>query len=167
MAVEVNILVCVCGLAIDVKIECAVGVVDDGDVQHGDAAILLDLFGPLDVGMNGVEIVVQWLDVVVVYGDESVVGFSQPEENDVTGRDGIVTSGVLGKGFSLKIFHIYVGKRAAGGFAHPKSLELPIEVAPPSEIGQVEVEFDQGQDVVDPDGGAFLEIPVAFKFFLN
>ena len=95
MAVEVNILVCVCGLAIDVKIECAVGVVDDGDVQHGDATILLDLFGPLDVGMNGVEIVVQWLDVVVVYGDESVVGFSQPEENDVTGRDGIVTSGVF------------------------------------------------------------------------
>ena len=114
MAVEVNILVCVCWLAIDVKVECTVGVADDRDVQHGNATILLDLFGPLDVGMNGVEIVVQWLYVVVVYGNESIVCFSQPEEYDVTGRGGNITSGILGKGFSLKIFHIYVAEGAGG-----------------------------------------------------
>ena len=145
MAVKGNILVGMGGFAVT-----------------SSMAILLDLFRQLDVRVNGIEVVVEWLDVAVVYGNENVVGFPQPEENDIAGTGGIVASGILGKGFSLKILHEDVRERAAGGFAHAKSLELPIEIAPPSEVGQVEIKFDHGQDVVD---SAFVKIHVACPVF--
>ena len=46
--------------------------------------------------MYGVQVVVQWLDVVVMDGHDGVVGLSEPEEYDVTGCDGAVTSGIIG-----------------------------------------------------------------------
>ena len=95
--------------------------------------------------------------MVVVDG---VVGLSEPGENDVIRCDVAVARGIICEGVLLKFLHVKVREWAAGGFTHPKSLELPIEVAPLSEIGQVEVEFDQGQDVVNPDGGALVKIPM-------
>ena len=69
VAVEWDVLVCVGGLAVDVKVEGAVGIADDCDVKHGYATVLLDFFGPFDVRVDGVEIVVQGFDVIVVYGN--------------------------------------------------------------------------------------------------
>ena len=85
------------------------------------------------------------------------------KEDHVTGRDGIVASGVICEGRSLKILHVYVRHGAAGGFAHPKSLLLFVEFALPTEIGKVEVEFDQSQDVIYPDWSAFGEIRISLK----
>ena len=134
------------------------GLVDDGNIQHGNFASLLDLFCPLDVWVNGVEVIVEWLNVVVVHSDKCVVGFPVPEENELTGTDGIVASGIVGKGCSLKLLHINVRERTAGGFAHAKTLHLFVKGSPPSEIGQVEIEFDESHNVISPDGGSFVEV---------
>ena len=96
MAVEGNVLVGVRGFAVDIKAESAVRVADDGDIKHGNPAVLLSLFSPLDVWVNGNEVIVEWLDVVIVNGDESIVGFPEPEEDDLIGMDGVVTSMVIG-----------------------------------------------------------------------
>ena len=112
---------------------------DDGYVKHSNPSVFFDFFCPVDVRVDGVEIVVEALDVVVVDGNDGVVGFSEPEKDNLTGRDGIVTSRVIGKSRLLKVFHKNVGQWAAGGFAHAKSLELLVEVAPPLEVGKVEI----------------------------
>ena len=83
VAVEWNILVCVGGFAIDIKAKRTVGIVDYRDIQHSNLAVLLNFDCPFDVRVDGVEVVVQRMDVVVVNGNECVVGFSQPEEYDV------------------------------------------------------------------------------------
>ena len=54
---------------------------DDGDIKHGNFAIAFDFFCPLDVWVNAVEIVVEWLNVVIVNGDKGIVDFPVPEEN--------------------------------------------------------------------------------------
>ena len=64
-------------------------------------AVLLNFFGPLFVGVDGVEVVVEALD------DESVVGFPQPLKDDLTGIDGVIASGVVGKSCSLKVLNKY------------------------------------------------------------
>ena len=74
VAGEVNVLVGVCRLAVDVKIERAICVADDCDIEHGYAVVLLDFFSPLYVWVYGVEIVVKRKDVVVVDGCDGVVG---------------------------------------------------------------------------------------------
>ena len=45
------------------------------------------------------------MDVVVVHCNKGVVGLPQPEEDDVTGTGGVVSSRVIGKGSFLKVFH--------------------------------------------------------------
>ena len=47
MAGECNVLVGVGGLSVDVEVEGTVGVTDDGDIEHCNPIVLLDLFGPL------------------------------------------------------------------------------------------------------------------------
>ena len=59
VAIPGDVLVCVGGFAIDVEVESAIRVVDDGDIQHGNFATLLNLFRPLDVWVNGVEEIVE------------------------------------------------------------------------------------------------------------
>ena len=59
VAIPRDVLVGVGGFAIDVKIESAIRVVDDMHIQHGNFATLLDFFGPLDVWVNGVEVVME------------------------------------------------------------------------------------------------------------
>ena len=105
MAVKWDVLVGVCGFAVDIKTKRGIRIVNDKDIQHGDPAILLSFDGPFDVGMDGVEVVVEWVDVIFVHCDQCVVGLPQPEENDVTGTDGTVPSGVVGEGSLLEIFH--------------------------------------------------------------
>ena len=83
------------GLSVDVEVEGTVGVADDGDIKQSDPIVLLNLFGPLYDGMDGVEVVVEWLDVVVANGGDSVVGFSIPEQNDITGIGVVVASRVV------------------------------------------------------------------------
>ena len=80
MTVPGDVLVGVGGLAVDVEVECAIRVVDDGDIQHGNFASLLNFFRPLDVWVNGVKVVVKWLYVVVVDCNKCVVGLPVPEE---------------------------------------------------------------------------------------
>ena len=58
MTIEWYVLVCVCGLAIDVKTERSVLVADDGYIKHCYSFFFFDFFCPLDVWMNGIEIVV-------------------------------------------------------------------------------------------------------------
>ena len=106
VAVEWNVLVGVRGFAVDVKVEGAVGVVDDGDIKHGYATIFFDFLSPLDVRVNGVEVIVEWLNVVVVNGDKCVVGFSKPKKDEIAGTGGIVASRVIGEDSSFKIFHV-------------------------------------------------------------
>ena len=77
MAGVVNVLVCVCGLAVDIKAECAVRIVNDCDIQHGNPAVLLNFPCPFDVWVHGVDVIVEWLYVVIVDGYECVVGFPQ------------------------------------------------------------------------------------------
>ena len=108
MAVKWNVLVSMCWLAIYVKVERAIWVVNDCDIEHGYSSFLFDFPSPLNVRMDRIKIGVKGIDVIVVNNDQSVVGFSEPLENDVTGRDGIVTSRIIGKGFGFKIFHINV-----------------------------------------------------------
>ena len=55
---------------------------------------------------------------------------------------------VASKGCGLKIFHVNVRERAAGGFAPAEPFDLLEKAFAPSEEGEVEVEFDQRQDVV-------------------
>ena len=78
VAVPWNVLVCVRGFAIDVEVKSAVGIVDDGDIKHSNSAVFFDFLGPLDVRVNGVEVIVKWLNVVVVNIDESIVGLPNP-----------------------------------------------------------------------------------------
>ena len=52
MAVEWNLLVCVCGLAIDIEIEITIGIVDDSHFEHGDAAVFFNFFGPFNVRVD-------------------------------------------------------------------------------------------------------------------
>ena len=109
VAVPRDVLISVSGFAIDVEVESAIRVADDSYIQHGNFATLLDFFSPLDVWVNGVEIVVEWFNVLVVNGNKCVVGLPQPEEDELTGTDGAVASWVVGKGCSLKILHVDVG----------------------------------------------------------
>ena len=104
-----DVLICVSGFAIDVKVESPIRVVDDGNIQHGNFATLLNFFCPLHVWVNGVEVIVEWVNVVVVDCNKCVVGFPVPEEYELTGTDGIVASWVVGEGCSLEIFHKNVG----------------------------------------------------------
>ena len=139
MAIPRDVLICVSGFAVDVEIECAIRVVDDSDIQHGNFATLLDFFGPLDVWVNGVEVFVEWLNVVVVYCNECVVGLPVPEEYELTGTDGIIASWVIGQGRSLKVFHENVRQWTTGGLAHTKTLELFVIFAIPSKVGKVKI----------------------------
>ena len=50
---------------------------------------------------------------------------------------------------------------------HAKSLELLVEVAPLPEVGQMEVVFEYGQDVVDPEWSPLAEFSVTLKFLLG
>ena len=111
--------------------------------------------------------VVEALDVVVVNGHESIVGFSKPEENYFAGTDVAVASRIAGKGSCLKIFHVYVRERAAGGFTHAESFHLFVEVFTPPEVGEVEIEFNQRHDVVNPDRCALAEVSVVFQFLFD
>ena len=58
MAVEWYVLVGVGWLAVDIELKCAVWIVNDFHVEHSYMTILLDFLGPLDVWVNGVEVVV-------------------------------------------------------------------------------------------------------------
>ena len=109
MAVPGDVLVGVGGFAVDIEVEGAIRVADNGDVQHGDFTVLLNFLCPLDVRMNGVQVVVEWFNVLVVYCDKCVIGLPQPKEDQLTGTDGTVASWVVGKGCSLEILHVDVG----------------------------------------------------------
>ena len=135
VTIKGDVLVGVGRFAINVKIETTIVIVNDGDIKHGNLAIFLDFFRPFDVRVDGIEVVVQGLDVVVVDGDNSIVGFPKPKQDDITGTDVVIASGVVGKGSLLKSLHINVGKWAAGGFAHAKTFELFVKIAPPTKIG--------------------------------
>ena len=105
VAGEVNVLVGVCRLAVDVKIERAIRIADDCDIEHGYAVVPLDFFSPLYVWVYGVEIVVKRKDVVVVDGCDGVVGLPKPKQDEVTGTGVVVASGVVGEGSFLEVFH--------------------------------------------------------------
>ena len=109
----------------------------------------------------------KWLYVVVANGGDCVVGFSVPEQNHVTGIGVVVASKVVGKGSSLKILHIDVRQWTSGRLTYAKSLELLVEVAPLPEVGQMEVVFEYGQDVVDPEWSALAEFSVTLEFLLG
>ena len=96
MTVEGNVLVGVRGFAVDIKVERAITIADDIDIQHGNVTIFLDLFRPFDVWVNGIEVSVKWLYVVIANGCESIVGFPEPEEDYLVGADGVVPSRVIG-----------------------------------------------------------------------
>ena len=81
---------------------------DDVDIKHGDSAVFFDFFGPLNVGMDGIEVCVEWLYVVVANCYESVIRFPQPKQDELAGMDVFVTSRVIGKSCSFKIFHVKV-----------------------------------------------------------
>ena len=69
------VLVGVGGFAVCIEVERAVWIMDYGYIKHGNPSIFLNFFGPTDVWVYGVEVVVKWLNVVVVYGNKGVVGF--------------------------------------------------------------------------------------------
>ena len=52
VAVEGDVLVSVCRFAIDIKMEASIRVMDNGDVQHCNASILLYFFRPFDVRVD-------------------------------------------------------------------------------------------------------------------
>ena len=52
MAVKGDVLICVRGFAIDIEVEGSVRIAYDGDIKHRNASILLDLFGPFNVGVE-------------------------------------------------------------------------------------------------------------------
>ena len=139
VAVKVDVLVSVCGFAVNVKVEGAVRIPDDGDIKHSNFAAVLNFFRPLHIGVDRVEILMERLDMVFVDANDGVVGLTVPELDDVAGTDVAVASGIIGKGSSLKVLHENVGQRAAGGFAHAKSLELLVKLTLPLEIGLVEI----------------------------
>ena len=55
--------------------------------------------------MYGIEVVVEWLNVVFVNGGEGVVGFSEPKQDGLAGTGGVVSRGLVGKDSLLEIFH--------------------------------------------------------------
>ena len=59
-----------------------------------------------------------------------------------------VVKRAVGKDSCLKVFHVDVRQWAWGRFAHAKSFLLFEVLAIPPEVGEVEVEFDQSQDVI-------------------
>ena len=75
MTVEWYVLVCVGGFAIDIKVNGTIWITDDFYVQHGNAAILFHFFGPFYGRVDGVEVGVESVDVVVADGCDGVVGF--------------------------------------------------------------------------------------------
>ena len=54
------------GYPVDIKIKSSIWIVDDKDIKHGNPSVGLNLFCPFDVRMYGVELVMQWLYVVVL-----------------------------------------------------------------------------------------------------
>ena len=99
VAIKWDILVSVSGFAIDVKVQGAIAISDDGDVEHGDASFGFFFHRPLDAGMDGVEMREKWFNEVVVDSCEGVVGLSQPEEDDIFGSDARVTGLEVTYGF--------------------------------------------------------------------
>ena len=77
VAVEWNILVCVSGFAIDIKAKGTVGIVDYCNIQHSNLAVLLNFDCPFNVRVDGVEVVVQWMDVGVVNGTSNMPQLQQ------------------------------------------------------------------------------------------
>ena len=59
VAVEWYVLVCVCGLAVDIEVKGTVSIADDCHIEHGNSAVHLSFFGPLYVWMYGVQVVVE------------------------------------------------------------------------------------------------------------
>ena len=108
MAVKWNVLVGMCGFAVYVEVERAIWVVNDCDIEHSYSSFLFDFPSPLNIGMDRIKVGVKGVNMIIVDNDQSVIGFSEPLENDVTGRDGIVTSRIISKGFGLKILHVNV-----------------------------------------------------------
>ena len=54
------------GLAVDIKAKGVVSVAYDCHVQHGNATVVFNLLSPLDVWVNGIEIVVEWLSSLLL-----------------------------------------------------------------------------------------------------
>ena len=79
MGVEVDVLVRMGGFPEDIKVETAVGLAVDVNVQHVDVAINLLLLSPFDVGMQGVDVCEEGFCVVGVDGGECIVGLAHPE----------------------------------------------------------------------------------------
>ena len=68
VAVKWYVLVCVCRFAIDVEVERPILVADDSPIQHRYPPLLLHFLGPLNVWMDGVEVVMKRLDMIIANG---------------------------------------------------------------------------------------------------
>ena len=102
---------------------------NDGDVKHSYSAISFNFLGPFDIGVDGFEVVVQGLDVVVVDGKKGIVGFSQPKQDDISRADGVVPSGIVGEGFLLEIFREWFTIQPL--LSSPSPLQLSLLTLPP------------------------------------
>ena len=80
---EWYVLVSVCGLSVDVECERSIGVAVDRNIQHGYGAFYFFLLGPFYVWVYVVDVCKEWCDMVLVYGCDCVVCFSEPEEDDI------------------------------------------------------------------------------------
>ena len=77
---EVDVLVGVRGLAENIKGEGAIAVAQYVHVQHVDASIDLFLFGPFDVGVQGVYVSEEGVGVGSVDSNKGVIRLAEPEE---------------------------------------------------------------------------------------
>ena len=83
-----DILICVCGFAVDVEGESAIRFPLDVDVKHMDVAVDFLLLRPSDIRMHVVDMCEELVGVFLVDGYQRIVCLAQPEEDGVTMREG-------------------------------------------------------------------------------
>ena len=132
MRAEMYILVSMSRFSVDIEGEFAGGAFRDADIQHVDDSVSFLLFRPFDVRVKAVDECEESVGVILVDGDQSVIRFTQPEEDGAAVLKGR-------KGILLEVFHEDVGKGAGGGFSHAQSSRLRVVFAIKTEICQVDV----------------------------
>ena len=147
-----DVLVSVGGLPVDVELKGAAGLTQDGEVQHVDPVVFLTFGSPLDVWVDGVDVGKERGNMIAMYGRHRVVCLTIPKEDDAWDGGGqgvgggVMEVAVCGEGAYLKLRHVCVGEGGRCGASHSAALRDGIKHFSPSEVGETQDCFEEGDD---------------------
>jgi hypothetical protein len=111
----------------------------------------------------GIDELEEGVDVVSVDGCYGVVCLAEPKKDDTGDGDGgwgwgsVVEASVRGEDFLLELTHEGIRQGAAGAVSHCASVDLGVKLTQPLEMGKSEDGFQQGDDLLNRQGGALLQ----------